>query len=892
MNDKRAAAAVDRPEPASTLPKSLEPQQRPGTIEKQIGLAAGILAFLWAAIVYFITLTPTVPFWDSGEFIAVSQILGIPHPPGTPFYVLIGRIATLVPWASVAQRVNGLSALASALAVMATYFVGLRLIRLAQGKERTRTDEWIAIVGAFAGALLLAFSDSFWENSIEAEVYSLMSLAQILVLWLGLKWWEAHEQTPTAGPLLVAVYVMWLCVGLHLGVGIMGAPLLALVWVVDKRAGLLFTMPFMALLLIVKGLEFMAGGVLGLLAGTFLVYASQRKLSMPVAVASAMASLYCMSVAFGEKDFSTGTAVVAIAAVFVPLFLLSRRTREGKIILLSLALMAIGYSTHLYLPIRAAQRPAINEGNPSNWERMRDLLERKQYGPSSPLERRAPLMVQLDKEFWRYFSRQWPLFPTDRVWGSLLPLLLGVAGAAYQFRRERTSFLVTFVFVGLTTAGMIAFLNFTDHEVRERDYFFQSGYHAYALWMALGAAWLLRWVSDSFAVENAKRAALAATAALMVVQPILVMRNLWYTHDRRGNEVARDYAYNMLAPLAPNSYVFTNGDNDTFPLWYIQQVENFRKDVRVVNLSLLNTDWYIYQLRDEEPKVPITLSNEAIDQLGAGAVQDASGNVIYTNQYMVAHIMKENRNPDGSWKKPPYFAVTVPEHMGFDKYFSLEGLVYRVNGDTLQPDVDVALTRHNMYELFRYNGLFRKDGSWDSTVFKDENAATLSRNYAAAHMQLALVYEKAGDFPRAIAELERVERMFPGYVDVLVPLGRFYLQARDTLGAVRLFERLTARVPNSSEAHYYLGITLMFNQQRDRAMKALDRAIQLDPENFYAYLAAYSTLNDVGQREQALTYLERWLQRHPEDNETRQLVEGQRGGSSVPLPRPPLPGGP
>jgi tetratricopeptide (TPR) repeat protein len=890
MTDKPAATSPERAEISSLT--GTEFVEKPGFIESRIAMGVGILAFLWAAAVYFITLTPTVPFWDSGEFIAVSKILGVPHPPGTPFYVLIGRMATLIPWASIAQRVNGLSALSSALAVMITYFAGLRLIRLAQGKERTRTDEWIAITGAFVGAALLAFSDSFWENSIEAEVYSMMSLAQILVLWLGLRWWEAHEKQPTAGPLLVAVYVMWLSVGLHLGVGIMGAPLLALVWVVDKRAGLLFTMPFMALLLIVKGLEFMAGGILGLLAATFLIYAAQRKLSMPVAVASAAASLYCMSVAFGDKDFSTGTAILALASIAVPLVLLSRRTREGKIILLSLALMGIGYSTHLYLPIRAAQHPAINEGNPSSWERLRDLLERKQYGPSSPFERRAPLEAQLNKEFWRYFQRQWPLFPTDRVWGSLLPLLLGLVGAWYQYRRERTSFLVMFVFVGLTTAGMIAFLNFTDHEVRERDYFFQSGYHAYALWIGLGAAWLLRWVADSFTLENAKRAALGATAGLMVLQPVLVMRNLWYTHDRRGNEVARDYAYNMLAPLAPNGYVFTNGDNDTFPLWYIQQVENFRKDVRVVNLSLLNTDWYIFQLRDEEPKVPISLSNEAIDQLGAGAVQDAAGNVIYTNQFMVAHIMKENRNPDGSWKKPPYFAVTVPEHMGFDKQFSLEGLVYRVNRDTLGPEVDVALTRHNMYDVFRYGGLFKKDGSWDSTVYKDENAATLSRNYAAAHMQLALVYEKTGDFPRAISELERVERMFPGYVDVLVPLGRFYLEAHDTTGAVKLFERLVARAPTNSEAHYYLGITLMFNHQADRALQELDRAIELDHENFYAYVAAYSTLNDGGQRERALSYLERWLKLHPEDNETRQLVEGQRGGNTVPLPRPPLPGGP
>src|SRR5439155_608466 len=153
--------------------------------------------------------------------------------PGTPFYVLLGRLASLVPIASIAQRVNGFSALASALTVLLTYLTLLRLIRLAQGRgpsgfggERPPTmapgvkevprasngsNEWLAIFGAVVGAFMLAFSDNFWENSIEAEVYSMMSLAQILVLWLGLRRWEDHEKRPTAGPLLVCVYVMWLC---------------------------------------------------------------------------------------------------------------------------------------------------------------------------------------------------------------------------------------------------------------------------------------------------------------------------------------------------------------------------------------------------------------------------------------------------------------------------------------------------------------------------------------------------------------------------------------------------------------------------------------------------------------------------------------------------------
>src|SRR4029077_20851148 len=131
-----------------------------------------------------------------------------------------------------------------------------------------------------------------------------------------------------------------------------------------------------------------------------------------------------------------------------------------RILALALGLMVIGYSTHAYLPIRAAQHPAINEGNPATWQSFRDLLERKQYGQMDMFTRRAPLSVQLNKEFWRYFSRQWPLFPTDRLWGVMLPLLLGLGGAWWHFRREKKSWAYTFVFFGLSTAGLIVFLNF------------------------------------------------------------------------------------------------------------------------------------------------------------------------------------------------------------------------------------------------------------------------------------------------------------------------------------------------------------------------------------------------------------------------------------------------
>ena len=889
--------------------------------------ALAAVVFLLAAAVYLITLTPTVPFWDSGEFIAVSNILGIPHPPGTPFYVLIGHLATLVPWATIAQRVNALSALASALAVMLTYLTALRLIRLAQGRPQggeapgvpsnagtaaalsesrpfMSAAEWTAQIGAIVAALLLAFSDNFWENAIEAEVYSMMSLGQILVFWLGLKWWEAHERRPSVGPLLLCIYVMWLSVGVHLGVGMMGLPLVLLVALVDRKVAVMLTMPILSVLGVTYGMERMIGITLVLSIVTFAVYVAQKKLPGWAWAISAIAGVIALIPAFGDANFDLRTSAAAVIALALPLAVMWPKAREGRIIALALLLMVVGYSTHTYLPLRAVQHPAINEGNPATWDSLRYLLERKQYGETSMFRRRGPLAAQLNKEFWRYWKRQWTLFPTAQPGGpgaahrepsplnAALPLLLGLLGGWFQ-RRNRVSWLTTGILLAFSTAGMIAFLNFTDHEVRDRDYFFTTGYHIYAIWIGLGVTFLIGWIRDSFSPGPLQRAATGLAVVVMLAQPFLLMRTLWFTHDRRGNYVAHDYAYNMLAPLAPNSFVFTNGDNDTFPLWYMQQVENLRKDVRVVNLSLLNTDWYIQQLRDEEPKVPIDLDDRTIKMLGVGAVQDSAGHLVYTNQFMVAHIMAQDRTATG-WKKQPYFAVTVPEHMGFERNFSLEGLVYRVNPDTLHPDVNEALTRQNLYHRFKYRGLFLADGTWDTTVYKDENASTLSRNYAAAHLQLAFDARKRGDIDGAIAEMERVARMFPDYTEVLIPLGGFYMDKGDTAHAVALFQKLAARSPGNPEAHYYYGVTLIYQGHIDAAIREFDTCIQVDPGYNQAYYAAYYSLKQIGQRERAAGYLERWVNMHPTDTAARQLLETEQqemhgGARPSPMPRPPSP---
>jgi len=888
----------------------------PGT-ERGVGrvtFVAGLLVFLAALGVYLRTLVPTAPFWDAGEFIAVSSILGIPHPPGTPFYVILGRFATLVPIGNIAQRVNGLSALASALAVLLTYVTTLRLIRIAQrrgvvapapdllaqpaGLLATLRTEWLAQLGAVTAAFMLAFSSNFWDNATGAETYSEMAMAQVLILWLGLRWWEAHERRPTVGPLLVAVYVMWLSVGLMLGVGMMGLPLLVLLLLVDRKVAMLFAMPLISVLGVTYGLEKMAGIVLILSGLVFWYYVAQRKLQAWLALAATGGTLYGAWFAFGPAAFTPWAALVSGATVVVPVVALARRHREGRILVLALFLMLAGYSTHLYLPIRAAQHPAINMGTPSDWPALKRLLEREQYGHSSMFVRRGSLRSQLDKEFWRYWKRQWPLANTMRVeggipvqgeprlWQVLLPLLLGGLGGFWQARRERVTFLTMLTLFLFATVGMILFLNFSDQEVRDRDYFFTTGYHAYAIWMGLGIVGLVGWIRDSFEPGMTRRAATAAAAVLLAAQPFVVMRNLWYSSDNSRNTVARDYAWNMLAPLAPNSFVFTNGDNDTYPLWYIQQVEGFRKDVRVVCLALLQTDWYIFQLRDEEPKVPIDLSDDVIRTLGGGAFEDDSGRIIYTNDFMVRHIIEQSRR-DGGWVKQPYFAVTAPDHRGYDPYLTLEGLVYRVNPDTLQGAIDVPATEHNLYNRFRYGGLFNPDGSWDRTVFKDESAVTLSRNYASAHVQLAFHQRRQGRLDRAIMEMERVQRMFPDYTALLIPLGGFYLDRGDTAKALELFSTLARRQPDDPEVHYYYGVTLAFQRDLTGALREFDTAIRLDPAYARPYYGAYYTLGQAGQAEQALGYLQRLVEVNPDERQAQGILQMLLRPQGSPAPVPP-----
>ena len=201
----------------------------------------------------------------------------------------------------------------------------------------------------------------------------------------------------------------------------------------------------------------------------------------------------------------------------------------------------------------------------------------------------------------------------------LLPLLMGIIGLlwqAYRGRRGIEQFWVIFFLFFMTGIAIVLYLNQTPSQPRERDYAYAGSFYAYCIWVGMGVAglWsLVMWALRKKGKKEAKgeaaavaangnrggvATAVAAIAALIgLAVPLQMVSQTWDDHDRSGRTAARDFGRNYLASVAPNGIIFCNGDNDTFPLWYLQEVEGFRTDVRAVNLSYLATDWYISQMQ-------------------------------------------------------------------------------------------------------------------------------------------------------------------------------------------------------------------------------------------------------------------------------------------------------
>ncbi|MFZ1947347.1 MAG: DUF2723 domain-containing protein, partial [bacterium] len=552
---------------------------------------------------YLAVISPTVSFWDAGEFIATSYSLGIPHPPGTPFYVILGRVFAMLPFHERALGVNLMSALSGALACLFLYLITVRVLIHWRGVPRTAREKAIIYCASASAALAGAFGSSHWTDSIEAEVYSPAALIMALTVWLMVRWGQRHREEGSRNSLVLICYLLGLSVGIHLGTVLVLPAFVLFAMIVDPK---LFT-----------DLRFI------------------------------------------------------MLVVFVGL---------------------LGLSNHLFMPIRSSLNPAIDEADPQRWDAFRDCLLRRQYKPMTPFIRQAPWDFQFAM-FWRYFKEQW--VGLGGSWTGLLMLAGGFGALVHFIKHKRTFVLLGSLFL-ILSLGLIVYMNFTDHEVRERDYFYAHGFLFFSIWIGFAFAYLADLVERSRSPRWLTPAVLAALVAFTFSSYYVN----YTSHNRRGDYNAYDYGYNMLATVAPNGIIFTNGDNDTFPLWFMQEVKGFRKDVRVVNLSLLNTPWYIWQLKHVDPQVPMRYSDKEIAALRP--YREADGRIVMVKDLAAAEIIESCQG-----KKPVYFAVTVADYMGYDSHLVLEGLAFRHESKPVVTNIDVDRTLYNLYSLYKYRGLLR-----------------------------------------------------------------------------------------------------------------------------------------------------------------------------------------
>ncbi len=797
--------------------------------------AGAALAFLGSLIVYARTMEATASFWDAGEFIATAYTLGIPHSPGTPLYVLLAKVASLLPlpFLSIAQRVNLLSAFCGAAGVLFVYALAVRFFDDMAGQSRNLSDGLVRVGGALTGALFLAFSDSHWTNSIEAEVYGMSTAFMGFMTWLALKWGDLPKTPRSTSLIYLVFYLLALSVGFHLGTVLVFSGIFLFVWMSKDR-------PFSTVEWV------LASFALALFVADATIY---RNGGFTV-------FLLCVFLVVLAWQYSRGRSFAAVCA----------------------GLFLLGLSVHLVLYLRSMHNPAIDEGDPETWRNLYAVLRREQYPPTSVVHRKAAFLWQL-QHFNGYFQAQFQMFATyvGRLnLGSLIPVALGIWGMVDQFAKHRKTFVMLFVTQFVMSLGLIVFLNFSDSEVRERDYFYSPAFYYFAIYIGIGAASVLNELKGVFARSGKTALATGAAAAALAVMPLFTLKQHYFTHDRSRSVICAEYARNMLVCLEPNAILFTNGDNDTFPLWYIQEVEGYRRDVKVVNLSLLNTPWYIKQCRDNIPpetktteggKFPIVWRDDQIDQLTP--VPSESGWLLIRD-LAVDHIIRTNR-----FQRPIYFAVTIPAAT-FEPYrgiMEMEGLAYKVVPRKGERMVNVPKLEDCVVNQYQYSGILTADWKRDESVYRQQYVVHLIQNYSVAFMELSFAKHQEGNFEAAIEYMRIAQEISPHLDPPRQLLGLYYMDAGDTLAAVQHYLDVLKDRPNDFQAMYRLANVYERMGEYGKALDMIQPILADDPEARDLVVTAYTLAARGGMLERARGYLTDWLARHPDDADAKNLLD-------------------
>lgn len=784
-------------------------------------IASGV--FLTSLAVYIKTMAPTVVFWDVGEFCAAAFSLQVPHPPGAPLFLLLGRIFSMIPFVQdIAVRMHTLSAIASAITCALLYLIIVDLISIWKGVPEKLFDKIILYTSGIIGALSLAFCSTFWFNAVEAEVYGLSMAFVSLSLYLGVKWYQRPETESGDKYLLLIAYVIGLSIGVHLLAVLTLFPIM-LLWYFREYKD--FTWK-----------SFIIFSLIGLTIFA-IVYPGVVKI---------LPSMLDGEIWGMQNDVITFIPVVILlVSCYGIYYSIWNKKRKIFITLASFLLIVLGYSTYTAVYIRANAHPPMNENDPSTVKRLVSYLNREQYGDAPVLKRRwdpDPVKTYFHNKYssdfdymlkyqiihmyfrylgWNYIGIESDVRDAGVNWKQLylIPFLLGIVGMGYQWwRQPKLAFImtVTFIIMGVVLA---LYQNQQQPQPRERDYFYAGSFFVFSLWIAYGILALV----DIVRLKVKKTSAMQLISyGLLVLSfifvPINMVRANYHHSNRAGNYLAWDYSYNLLQSCEKDAILITNGDNDTFPLWYLQDVEGIRRDIRIVNLSLANASWYIKQLKHEMPygakKVPISIEDIEIDNIRPYRYEPTWMEVPVSPKVIQQYILQkrsfispldtsiinrgvfrfllphsiEYRNMkflrvqdivlynivyNSKFERPIYFAVTVPDDgkIGLQNYMQMTGLAFKLvpfKSEYFWANMDEdAIYKNLMTENVQpmkepqYGFLWR--GLNDSTVYYDEDSRRLiTANYRNTFLAYAIYTANVRKQMQEVSQiLERMEKLIP-----------------------------------------------------------------------------------------------------------------------------------
>nr|WP_121271640.1 DUF2723 domain-containing protein [Pedobacter schmidteae] len=666
---------------------------------------AGFTLFGIATIVYWLTMEPTMSFWDCGEFLAASSKLEVGHQPGAPLFLMLGKLFSLLAMGNtnkIAYWINFSSVLFSAATIMFLFWTITALAARLYPKEKNSTQIFTIIAAGAVGALAYTFSDTFWFSAVEAEVYALSTLFTAIVFWAILKW----ENYPDNRWLIFIAFMIGLSIGVHL-LSLLAIPAVVLVYhfKTTARPGL-------------------SGILKALLFGCFLVGLVQFVIVQYLVLSAAKTDLFFVNTLGFE--FGSGALVfillLASCITYGIYYSVKHKKYTLNLSLLCLTFVLFGFSSYFMIVIRANAKPNINLSNPDNPFSLYSYLGRTNYGDTPLLYGRTfdarqtgiketgteyrkgaktyeeagksykadydknvlfprtysnkPSHVAFYRQWmglaegetpgfaqnlgffssyqlgfmymryflWNFAGRQndlhsqgsfkegnWitgiksldalrlgnqsklPLSITANEGNNLyygMPLLLGIAGLIFLYRKNKQDTLIIATLFFCTGLAIILYLNQDPMQVRERDYAYVGSFYAFAIFIGFGVL-AVKEMYNLFTPGKLSLALAAITGLLLA--PVMMATQNWDDHNRSGKHTALDFARNYLNSCAPNAILFTNADNDTYPLWYAQEVEGIRTDVRVVSIQFLADSDYINQMKIQAYKsapLPIAMAAE------------------------------------------------------------------------------------------------------------------------------------------------------------------------------------------------------------------------------------------------------------------------------------------